>query len=98
VNTLILAGSVKPSISAANWSGSLVTGLATRNPTLLFSLVGVLLLRFEERRLFSVLFQLPPRIPRFSDVFRSGAPRTQSRREHRPAQAPTLAMFRVGHP
>jgi hypothetical protein len=63
-----------PSIAAANWCGSDVMGLATRNPTLLFSFVGVLLLRFEERRLFSVLFQLPPRIPRFSDVFRSRMP------------------------
>jgi len=43
-------------------------GLATRKPMLVFEFVGVLL-RFEERRLFPVLFQLPPRIARFSDVF-----------------------------
>ena len=39
-------------------------GLATRNPMLLFSLDGSLSLRFEERRLFSLLFQEPPRSPR----------------------------------
>lgn len=44
-------------------------GLATRKPMLLFSLVGVLLFRFEERKLFSVLFQLPPRIERFSNMW-----------------------------
>ena len=39
-------------------------GLATRNPTLLFSFVGSLLLRLDARRLFSLLFQEPPRSPR----------------------------------
>jgi hypothetical protein len=31
---------------------------------LLFSFVGSLLLRFEERKLLSLLFQAPPRSPR----------------------------------
>ena len=45
-------------------------GLATRNPMLLFSLDGSLSLRFEERRLFSLLFQEPPRSPREEpDIF-----------------------------
>jgi hypothetical protein len=39
-------------------------GLATRNPTLLFSFVGSLLLRLDARRLFSLLFHEPPRSPR----------------------------------
>ena len=39
-------------------------GLATRNPTLLFSVVGPLLLQLDSRRLFSLLFQEPPRSPR----------------------------------
>jgi len=39
-------------------------GLATRKPTLLFSFVGVLLLRLEDCRLLSLLFQEPPRRPR----------------------------------
>ncbi len=39
-------------------------GLATRNPTLLFSFVGPLLLQLDSRRLFSLLFQEPPRSPR----------------------------------
>ncbi len=56
----------------AGTSGALM-GLATRKPMLLFSFVGSLLFRFEERKLFSVLFQLPPRIARFSDVFGPGA-------------------------
>ncbi len=39
-------------------------GLATRNPTLLFSFVGVLLLRLDAARLFELLFHEPPRSPR----------------------------------
>jgi len=39
-------------------------GLARRNPMLLFSFDGSLLLRFEEARLLSLLFQEPPRSPR----------------------------------
>ena len=42
--------------------------LATRNPMLLFVLSGVLLLRLEERTLFVLLFQLPPRNTRFAFV------------------------------
>ena len=38
--------------------------LATRKPRLLFSFDGSLLLRFEEARLLSLLFQEPPRSPR----------------------------------
>jgi hypothetical protein len=37
----------------------------TRNPMLLFLLSGVLLLRFADRQLLSLLFQLPPRNTRF---------------------------------
>jgi hypothetical protein len=39
---------------------------ATRNPMLLFSFVGVLLLRFDDCKLLDVLFQLPPRRTRDS--------------------------------
>ncbi len=39
--------------------------LATRKPMLLFVLSGVLLLRYEERTLFVLLFQEPPRSTRF---------------------------------
>jgi len=39
-------------------------GLATRNPMLLFSFDGLLLLRFDDCRLLSLLFQEPPRSPR----------------------------------
>lgn len=39
--------------------------LATRKPMLLFVLSGVLLLRYEERTLFVLLFQEPPRNTRF---------------------------------
>ena len=45
-------------------------GLATRKPMLLFSFDGSLLLRFEEARLLSLLFQEPPRSPRDEpDIF-----------------------------
>ena len=64
-------------------------GLATRKPMLLFSFEGLLLLRFEERKLFSVLFQLPPRIARFSDVFCSGCP-TKIQRESTARRKPQL--------
>lgn len=36
-------------------------GLATRNPMLLFSFVGLSLFRFDESKLLKLLFQLPPR-------------------------------------
>ena len=36
-------------------------GLATRNPMLLFSFVGLSLLRLDDDKLFELLFQLPPR-------------------------------------
>ena len=50
--------------------------LATRKPRLLFSFDGSLLLRFEEARLLSLLFQEPPRSPRDEpDIFmRDAAP------------------------
>lgn len=50
---------------------------------LLFSFVGVLLLRFEARRLFSVLFQEPPRRPRslFSRLPMAYHPRRMSVRK-----------------
>ncbi len=52
---------IPPTADRAVWTGFLVFGgLATRNPTLLFSFVGVLLFRFDARRLFSLLFQEPP--------------------------------------
>jgi|GEM_PF-1540561 len=56
-------------------------GLATRNPRLLFSFVGVLLFRFDERRLFSLLFQEPPRSPREEPAFSCLAPTLPSNRE-----------------
>ena len=40
-------------------------GPATRKPMLLFSFVGLLLLRFDACMLFGLLFQLPPRFTRF---------------------------------
>ena len=77
------------------WTGCALTGLATRKPTLLFSFVGVLLLRFEERRLFSVLFQLPPRIARFSDVFLRRGTRAQCYRESTARRKPQLCACSV---
>ena len=68
----VLAGSFCR-IAPPGWTGGALMGLATRKPMLLFSFVGSLLFRFEERKLLSVLFQLPPRIARFSDVFGPGA-------------------------
>ena len=51
----------------------LFKGLATRKPTLLFSLDGPLLLRLEARRLFSLLLNAPPRSPRDEpDFFHAG--------------------------
>ena len=41
------------------------TARATRNPRLFFEFVGVFLLRFAERQLVALLFQLPPRFTRF---------------------------------
>lgn len=38
---------------------------STRKPLLLFRLSGVFLLRFAERQLSELLFQLPPRFTRF---------------------------------
>ena len=58
---------------------------------LLFEFVGVLLLRIEERRLFSVLFQLPPRIARFSDVFCAGAPARSVTARAPPGASPSSA-------
>ena len=56
LDAAVLAGSFCCGVQPC-WAGCALTGLATRKPTLLFSFVGSLLLRFEERRLFSVLFQ-----------------------------------------
>ena len=74
-------------------------GLATRKPTLLFSLVGVLLLRLDEARLFELLFHEPPRNPR-DEPSRSVArcPCRGSWREHLAAQAPCVGMAGMGHP
>jgi hypothetical protein len=94
MDTAVLAASFCRN-APRHWSGSAPMGLATRKPMLLFSFVGLLLLRFEERKLFSVLFQLPPRIARFSDVFYSGAPSGKLSGKNRPAQAPTLGVFSV---
>jgi hypothetical protein len=44
-------------------------GPATRKPLLLFSFVGLLLLRFDDCRLLSLLFHVPPRSPRFPQPF-----------------------------
>lgn len=55
--------------------------LTGRKPRLLFLFVGVLLLRFAERQLFALLFQLPPRFTRLDpeDGPRPVAPRAQPR-------------------
>jgi hypothetical protein len=55
--------------------------LAQRKPMLLLRFVGVLLLRYAERRLLALLFQLPPRITRLEypkHRLRAGALPTQS--------------------
>ena len=49
-------------------------GLATRKPMLLFSFVGLLLLRFDAARLLELLFQLPPRRPRKDELLLPGHP------------------------
>ncbi len=49
-------------------------GLATRKPMLLFSLVGLLLFRFDDDKLLELLFQLPPRTPRADELNRPGYP------------------------
>ena len=74
-------------------------GLATRKPTLLFSFVGVLLLRLDEARLFELLFHEPPRSPR-DEPSRHVArcPWPGSWLEHLAAQAPCLRMTGVGDP
>ena len=41
---------------------------STRKPLLLFRLSGVFLLRFAERQLSELLFQLPPRFTRFEPM------------------------------
>ena len=41
---------------------------ARRNPMLLLRLAGELLLRFDARMLFGLLFQLPPRITRLEPM------------------------------
>ncbi len=48
--------------------GGTSRGLATRKPTLLFSLVGLLSFRFDAARLFGLLLKLPPRRPRFEPL------------------------------
>ena len=48
-----------------------------RNPMLLLRFVGVLLLRLAERRLFGLLFQLPPRITRLEALLHSLYPCTE---------------------
>ena len=63
-------------------------GLATRNPTLLFSFVGPLLLRLDAHRLFSLLFHEPPRSPRDEpDFFTRDAARVFCRPAPLPASA-----------
>ena len=58
---------------------------STRKPLLLFRLSCVCLLRFAERQLSELLFQLPPRFTRFEPV-------TTHRQafQHMPAEFPTL--------
>lgn len=94
VDTAVLAGSFC-CVAPPDWTGGALTGLATRKPTLLFEFVGVLLFRFEARRLFSVLFQLPPGIARFSDVFCAGAPRPSCYRESTARRKPQLCACAV---
>lgn len=84
-------------IAPPGWTGGALMGLATRKPMLFFSLVGSLLFRFEERKLFSVLFQLPPRIARFSDAFGPGA-RRRANATARPRASATSARVRHAPP
>jgi hypothetical protein len=72
---------------------SALKGLATRNPMLLFSFDGSLLLRFEEARLLSLLFQEPPRSPRDEPDFF-----TRDAAQHRCAQAPTIRVAHMADP
>jgi hypothetical protein len=63
-------------------------GLATRNPTLLFSFVGSLLLRLDARRFLSLLLNEPPRSPRDEpDFFTRDAARVFCRPAPLPASA-----------
>jgi len=74
-------------------------GLATRNPTLLFSFVGVLLLRLDAARLLELLFHEPPRSPRDEPMrYVARCPCAGSWREHLAPQAPSLGMAGVCHP
>ena len=71
-----------------------------RNPTLLFVLPGVLLLRLATRPLLALLFQLPPRITRFEPggSSRAAAPKSRAastpRRKARPGAVAWLPMIR----
>jgi hypothetical protein len=67
-------------------AGKAVSDRAQRTPTLLFVLVGVLLLRFAARVLFELLFHAPPR----------NTPRRPASPHHgteRPADAFTIAAW-----
>ena len=78
-----------PTTSSGLASGTLrhtsVQRLATRKPMLLFSFVASLLLRFEDRRLFSLLFHGPPRSPR---LVLASVPQVKA---HPPDDAPSAA-------
>jgi len=89
-----------PTTSSGLASGTLrhtsVQRLATRKPMLLFSFVASLLLRFEDRRLFSLLFHGPPRSPR---LVLACVPQVKAHPpEDAPSQPPTRRMARMRRP
>ena len=73
-----------------------VQRLATRKPMLLFSFVASLSFRFDNRRLFSLLFHEPPRSPRL--VLASAPQVNLHPPEDAPPQPPALRMARMGRP
>jgi hypothetical protein len=70
-------------------------GLATRNPTLLFSFVGPLLLRLDARRLLN---KSPRAAHATSRTFSRGMPHPLSAAQHRCPQAPTVGMAHMADP
>jgi hypothetical protein len=92
----ILAATV--GVSAVTIAGARSQEPATRNPLLLFSFVGLLLLRFDDCRLLDVLFQLPPRSTRDSAAVSFPDIPQHSSTQHVSAQSPTLGVLGVGDP
>ena len=65
---------------------------------LLFSFVGLLLLRLDEAKLLELLFQLPPRKPRYELARWARTPAFLPPGQNRAAKSVTLRMAGVGHP